>query len=338
VPEKPAPSDKKRRDLIVRVVFLVVCVASAYGFAALRFQHNARFVGASLERLTEGTALLPYQFRVLIPWLVECISNLPLVDLPLDSIYFLVEVTSLFLAILAFRHYLALPLGNSILPFVLSITLLYPLTIQYLVWDPYPIFYYPYDIPAVLFLTLGLIFLYEKSWTKYYVLFIVATFNRETSCFFTIVFLITSFGKESPSKLAAHTLFQLTIWVAVKGLLYLVFSTNASAPNSVWGVFDDNISFNMHRLSSPTAYLSLLSIVGFLWLPTLLLSPLIRDEFVRRSLLVCLPFFVGMLLVGNIVETRIFGELTPIVFSGFLLIARELVLIARHRMGLVRDP
>jgi hypothetical protein len=331
VPENSAPSSKQRRYRIMRVVFLVVGLALAYGFASLRFHHNARFAGASLERLTDGTALLPYQFRTLIPWLVKCASNLPFVSFPLDSIYFVVEATSVFLAILAFRHYLALLLRDSALPFLLSITLLYPLTIQYVVWDTYPIFYYPYDIPSVLFLTLGLIFLYEKSWTKYYVLFVVATFNRETSCFLTIVFLTTSFRKESLGNLAMHTASQLAIWVSVKGLLYHVFSTNASAPNSVAGVFDDNVLLNMHRLSSPTAYLSLLSIVGFLWLPTLLSCRLIRDDFVRRSLIICLPFFVGMLLVGNIVETRVFGELIPIVFSGFLLIARELVLVVRHR-------
>jgi hypothetical protein len=317
----------------MRVVFLVVCVALAYGFASLRFHHNARFAGASLEGLTDGTALLPYQFRTLIPWLVKCISNLPFVSFPLDSIYFVVEATSVFLAILAFRRYLALLFGDSALPFLFSITLLYPLTIQYVVWDTYPIFYYPYDIPSVLFLTLGLIFLYEKSWTRYYVLFVVATFNRETSCFLTIAFLATSFRRESLRDLAIHCGFQLAIWVSVKGLLYHLFSANASAPNSIAGLFDDNVLLNMHRLSSPAAYLSLLSIVGFLWLPTLLSFRLIRDDFVRRSLIVCLPFFVGMLLVGNIVETRIFGELIPIVLSAFLLITRDLVRVVRHKAG-----
>lgn len=65
-------------------------------------------------------------------------------------------------------------------------------------------FLYPYNLPAVLFTTLGLIALYRKQWTLYYVLFAFATLNRETSYFLAFVYLAVSFGQEKPSSTLRH--------------------------------------------------------------------------------------------------------------------------------------
>jgi hypothetical protein len=51
----------------------------------------------------------------------------------------------------------------------------------------------------------------------------------------------------------------------------------------------------------------------------------IKVEFVKRSLLVVFPFFIGMMLVANIYELRLFGELIPVVLAAFVLVFHELL-------------
>jgi hypothetical protein len=48
-----------------------------------------------------------------------------------------------------------------------------------------------YDMPSLFLFMLGLLLLYEKKWWLYYPVFILATLNRETSCFLTLIYAVT---------------------------------------------------------------------------------------------------------------------------------------------------
>lgn len=65
--------------------------------------------------------------------------------------------------------------------------------------------------------------------------------------------------------------------------------------------------------------------MGFLWIPTFFYFRLIEARFVKRSLLVIFPFFLVMMLAGNIIELRAYGELISVVLVAFLLIIKELL-------------
>jgi hypothetical protein len=88
-----------------------------------------------------------------------------------------------------------------------TILLALPFNLLYTYW-------YPNDIPAVLFFTLGLIAFYRRSWPWYYLLFVVATLNRETTLFLTFLFVVTNLDRLSLKQLAGHTAVQLFIWGA----------------------------------------------------------------------------------------------------------------------------
>ena len=64
-------------------------------------------------------------------------------------------------------------------------------------------------------------------------------------------------------------------------------------------------------LLSSTGFTAIIAAVGFRRIPA---------GFVRRALLSLIPFFVGMFLVGRILETRIFGELIPLTLCATILI------------------
>ncbi|MDD5550607.1 MAG: hypothetical protein PHS34_04980 [Candidatus Omnitrophica bacterium] len=182
-------------------------------------------------------------------------------------------------------------------------------------------------MPSILFFTLGLILLYKKDWSKYYILFIVATFNKETACFLTFIYLFTAIGKTKPGKIAFHCFLQLVIWLAIKYFLYRLYAANPGP-----GLFEiNNIDINVSHLTRNVAWLLNLrnypivffKSMGFIWVPTLLGYSLIKDEFIKRSLWVVFPFLGGMMFVANIYELRIYGEIIPLVLTAFLLITRE---------------
>lgn len=47
-------------------------------------------------------------------------------------------------------------------------------------------------------------FLYQKKWTLYCGLFLVATLNREITCFLTLIYLCTALGDERLQRIADH--------------------------------------------------------------------------------------------------------------------------------------
>jgi hypothetical protein len=68
------------------------------------------------------------------------------------------------------------------------------------------------------------------------------------------------------------------------------------------------------------------SIFGFTWIPVLFYHHRIRHDFVKRSLIVTIPFFIGMMFVSNIYELRVFGELIPLFTTAFILILESLLI------------
>jgi hypothetical protein len=165
---------------------------------------------------------------------------------------------------------------------------------------------------------MGLILLYKRSLKNYYILFIIATLNRETTCFLTFIFLFTTIGKKSYKTIGFHCLLQFAIWIAIKLWLYQLYSGNPGLP------VENHFTLNIGILANPRNYPLLLSSLGFIWIPVVFYHRAISDVFVRRSILVTFPFMFGMLWVGNLPELRIYGELIPVFLSAFLLILREL--------------
>lgn len=167
----------------------------------------------------------------------------------------------------------------------------------------------PFVHPAPLFAV-------RKKWLLFYPVFILGTLNRETTCFLGVIYLVTAFGREKPGKIVLHVLVLAAIWLTIKGCLSRIFAQN---PGSLFlFLLVDNFQY----LSRPGNVLSVLSSFGFLWILVLLCFRRIFDRFIRRSQVVALPFFVGMLLVGALVEIRVFGELIPLVLAAVLLILK----------------
>lgn len=304
-------------------LFLIAAsIMSAY-FTGLRFALLTDIDRKSLFWLMNGSFDVPFQYRMLIPTMVKFIQdlNLPLLGSTI-RLYQIIEFLSTFFLFIAYRSYLRLFIRSEIIPSLFSLSLLYVLLFNYILYNPIggPIFF-SYDVPSVLFFTLGLILIYRKNWFIYYPVFILATFNRETTIFLTLVYLFTNFKKDKLTSIVIHVLFQVILWLSIKKVLAMLYAGNPGP-----GVFLVLFSSNISRLiGDPRKIAVLASSFGFIWVPVVYYFRLIPDSFVKRSLLVAFPFFAGMFIVANIIELRLFGELIPIVFTAFLLIVYNLI-------------
>ena len=311
------------------LIFISSALVLSYFFMQMRFSFNQENPAATLAALAKGSAAKPFQYRALIFWIADFFIRHKLLPLTfLYDFFKLTEMLSLFFLVIVFRWYLSLFFKEKKISSLLSLSIFYVLPFNFLLPRVLPL-YYPYDIPSILFFTLGLGLLYKKNWLLYYPLFVIASLNRETACFLTFVYLFTAYKVEKPAKIACHCLAQLALWLAIKGVLYQLYLHNPG-PN----VFErchvgtnithlsTNIAFFMHLRDYPFFF----SNFGFIWIPVIFYLKAIREPFVKRALFVFFPFFIGMMYVGNIYEIRIFGELVPLFLTAALLIFKELLI------------
>lgn len=328
----PATIEPRVPGWLQRAGFLLVVLAMAWFLTDLRFILNDEGSGSTFAMFLQGEAFRPAAYRALVPWLVTALFGLlnQLSTTPLDpqttgaTLFFyaeLVSLVALFLSVeamlsdyfpprryptpwLAFSIFLIVPF-NAILPQVQA-------------------YYYPYDTPALVFMALGLLTLRRKAWGSYYVVFLLATLNRETSVFLTGIYLFSVWGKEKPGRIAAHIGVQAAIWLGVRLLVSRVYAGNEGFPLLL------ATAWNLQQLVKPRELATILASNGFLWLPVLLGWPRIPDEFVRRALLIVPPFLLGMTVVGMLPETRIFYELTPLLLLAAWLLLHERFALARE--------
>jgi len=308
------------------LVFAFALVIAAVHFTLSHYALNQDFPLAKLQALIDGTAYKPFQFRILIPWLVGGLNNITGVSVIV--LYQIVESVSVIALIFCsryfFRSYFEPPLVDV---FAFGVALLLPW--NYLLPREIALII-PADIPAVMFFTLLLALMARKNWLWYYPIFAIATLNRETTCFAALIFLFVHWKKLAPQALFAHMGTQLVIWITIKAWLGFLYADNPGGLFEIFGVGEgsDRSHFwgNIEFLASPTRFLILLSSFGFLWLPILMWGKLIEDQFIKKALWALVPFCLAMLIIGNLNEIRIFGEWLPLVFAANLIIVRELFL------------
>lgn len=326
-----------RGKAIRQLVFLLTALAVAYRFSQLRFGLTGETAHASLLSLLSGKALIPDQYRVLVPWLVNLImriSNL----LPGSSnlshvmVFQHIELLSVFLLLASFSYYASLFFREYVIAILATIILFSGLLFNYVLPQPDVltleyVSWFPSDMPSLLFITLGLILIYKQRWWAYYPLYVIATFNRETTCFLTFVYLFTHLGKGRNRELFFHCALQLSIWITIKYTLYHMYIGNPSdaGGSGLFHAGDFLNGTNLRTLTNVRNHPFIFSIVGYMWLPVLLMPRIVKNRFVSRSLLMSIPFCVGMFIVGTMTILRDYGELLPVIAIAFVHVIMELI-------------
>ena len=357
---------KRVHELAVRIsgkktysdlIFLVLASVMAFHFNQLRFGMTGQPLENNIYQLMEGSAHTPFQYRVLIPWTVnlvlQALKLLPGVPpISPESIFQYIELIAMFLLLVALHNYAALFFENHAVVMLSSFIAFPAMLFHFVLPRPSPLWYvhwFPFDIPAVLFVTVGLTLLYRKKWLLFYPLLLIATVNRETSIFLVLAYLVTSIGREKFKTVFYHVFLQLALVAVVKYMLFEIYVSNPVGDagldpleiyhaQDVQGLFDrlhrflhgdlsaaSDIGVNIRAFMKPSAYPFIFSVLGYLWIPVALLVSTVRHDFVTKTLVVAACWWSAGMYFGTVYQLRVFGELLPMVGTAFVLIIGELL-------------
>ncbi len=327
----PATSmtESKLRDRaqIVALGVALVSLSVVYGFAHLSTSHE--LATASVSRLMGGTAETPFQYRVLIPFLLGALSHaFPSFEAVLGSVLLVVEVVfhlgSVAMCVAYLRRrgasltaaaFGALPI--AIVPFL------------YFVVPPFRPFFYPSDTAGCFFLLGCLITASAGRWGWFSALFLIGTFNRETTLLaLAAVALTTLRGPRSrPARLAVAGC--ALGFVAIKAGLFLAYSHNAGAGlfelrhHAVRGSHPSHLLTNLKALASFPRGAYVLGLVIAPIAAAALGARRVRDETLASYCVVVPAYLVVLFGIANLDELRLFGEV--VLPFGVALASSELV-------------
>ena len=169
---------------------------------------------------------------------------------------------------------------------------------------------FPYDLPAMMFLGVGLYLVLTDQFAWLLPVFALGTWDRETTLFLILAkaaIAVSREGRWSLRALRRKDVLQLgvlsVLWVAIEFYLHYKYRANLSEAGP-------RIKDNLMKLMKPVLWPAILSGSAFL-MPWIYWR---RDLISSRELRACvllLPFWVLMLLtVGQILEVRIYGDIS----------------------------
>ena len=288
-----------------------------------------------LARYAAGQERMPFQGRDLMRWplllaghsayLQHVTATRALLHSPEFLVMEIVAAISLLLAGWAAVKLYRLAAPEAPLPALPFALLVVICLFDFVVDVP---FSFPYDLPATAFLGWGTYFIMRRRFWPLFFVFLLGTWNRETTLFLIGVLLLvaaTKVGRVAFAHVRVQDWLQAAVlmvcWLGITLAQKHHYAGNSSEAGS-------RIAGNLHDLLRPILWPNILSVSAFL-LPYVYLH---RDRIsftpLRSSLLI-LPFWLLLLLsVGQILESRIYGDI-----SVLIAVAASLIVVERIRFG-----
>jgi hypothetical protein len=167
---------------------------------------------------------------------------------------------------------------------------------------------YIYDPGTLLLFSLAIGLIATRRHLAFYLIFILATLNKETAILLTVLFFLKESKSMARSRLMGHGLLQFSLWIVIRAALVFVFRNNEGS------LFDFHLVRNLGLIFSP---LDIIYFVGV----SMVFFVLVRYEwkrkpaFVREGLLVTLiPMIILALIFGYVDELRDYYEAFPFLF------------------------
>jgi hypothetical protein len=292
-------------------------IASAY------FAHRYVSLTPSFMNLTayaHGQERLPFQSRVLMQYPLLLAEHSAFFQrltahqvairtpelLMLEMVSFLALLLAGWSAIKIYR--LASPAARMpYLPFAILIVLCF---FNFVVGTP---FSFPYDLPSMAFLGWGTYFVLRRRFAWLLPLFIVATFNRETTLFLILISALVAMTEDGRLKISAvkrSDVMQISVlsvvWAGISWYLHHLYAHNPTG-------LGPRVVANLHTLTHPIEWLQILSASAYLIPYVFLMRGEIRYAPLRSCALILPLWVIFLLTFGNITEIRIYGDISVFV-------------------------
>ncbi|MFI5183054.1 MAG: hypothetical protein ACHQNV_01550 [Vicinamibacteria bacterium] len=166
--------------------------------------------------------------------------------------------------------------------------------------------HYLYDFATLLLSTLALTFLAEGQLGRYYGVFVLGAFNKETMALMVLVFALVALERSQRRLVLAHVVAQVAIVGCVQWGLGRIFAGNPGGP------LEWHLVKNMRLMMTIPGLPSLLLLAA----SVVLVFARLQDKplLLRRALVVLPPLLVSYLCLGIYGEIRIFYEAYPVLF------------------------
>jgi uncharacterized membrane protein YidH (DUF202 family) len=185
-------------------------------------------------------------------------------------------------------------------------------------------FSYPYDFLSLAFFTAGLYYIYIRKFIPLVLIMILGTLNRETTLFLIGIYLLDcatlSWANTDESFRERFDLNRVPwlriailciLWAGIKVTLGHIYAHNDRSEDYLR--LHDNL-----RDFKPKNWPGMLNITGYLLPVVFILRRYIQPVRFANYIYIVFPWFAIMLCTGLLIETRIYGELSPLVAVAFV--------------------
>ncbi len=299
-----------RKDRLGAGAWLALALLAA-GWAALRLQMNGEYKGAPWAAIADLTAPLPFGHRPLVPLLAGPLWRAT--DWPLAVVWGLFEALAALGLWFALRAALR-PLVPVRWDMALATGFFALLPLAFLLRHKWAVFY-PWDTPAMAFVAGGLALVAARRWGAAAALCLAAALNRESAALVPAAALALHVARPADLRKIAGPAALLVAAVALGRLAvaWALPDNPGAALHFFLGKDTPRWRHNLEWLADP---------LHWLWLPTYFaLLPVAwallwreLEPAHRRLGLVALAYFAGLMLVANIYEPRVYGELLVLLY------------------------
>jgi hypothetical protein len=318
-PNSPSSNPVNYRHLALVIWVILVFAALLIGRAAV--SQNVNYIDP--HQYAHLAAKPPFQNRILMAAVLAAaersqgfqalhrLAFAKTVDDPLDLASMLVNCACLLLLLpvtVALRRCFApAPSSSWLAPALMLVVVAFTFVVRY-----EQRFTFPYDFPSLLLFNLGLLAILARQGGLLLPLLAIAVPNRESAVFLVPVWLWLQWREGRRTSAIAYSLLGAAIFMTWRLEIKSILHTPDLPYEFPW-------LKNLHAILLPIHWPQLVSVFGFLAAPMWLLRGYVTDARLKAIWPALTPFALAALIVGVWYETRIFGELSPLVAVTFAL-------------------
>ena len=321
------------RSRSAEIVWWIFVLLACAHFTIRYVWRNLPFL--DLPAYAHGTAMMPFQGRVLMAWVLRVSAASPrwsvvLAHLgahlpqdlrnPYSVALLIVTFPAMVVSVLASRFTLKHLTGDETFSAWASLLVLYMAYFNLVVG--YGVFLLPYDALSLAVFVVSVWLILTKRYAALTLVVAIGALNRETVIFVPLFLLLYAWLKQryAPARpgherswvnVLPYVAVQLLIWMAVRMWIEHHFRGNpleAKMPTRWFGI---RLFGNLRSLAKPPQWALLLSLFGFT-LPLFVakFNKIGDRALAHASAIVMCLWTLAMMLVGVVIEIRIFSELT----------------------------
>lgn len=293
----------------------LLTLALILGYAYLHVRLTGIYADTTLERFIDFSARLPFGQRLLVPSIAHFISII--IPLKPEEIFFLLEVGFVSLLYVTIRHLLQhefKPSQAKLLSwlFILLLPLMSVINYRYTTSGD-ALFFYPYDSASLFFIAAGFLFCIRSQWSILIPLVFLATFNRESAVL--LILLIPALHWQQ-IRLVLKPFALACLAFLIARLIVLYFVSDLPGPLTEWYFRESeftHFSVNLAWLLNEQHILFFMFCFAGLPLFWFVFHDYIPQRF-QPLRFIALFYFLCLLLVGNFIEARVFGEVIVLLY------------------------